>query len=174
MLCAHFKTDTVVVVGSQAILASWPDAPPLLRRSGEIDAYPLNFKQWEALHVGAEASEEVNALFGHGSDFHRAHGFYIDGVDDTTASLPADWLQQAVRRPVVDGEKTLFAVTPDLHDLVVAKLCRLDEKDRAFVEELQSHRRLDADMLLQRLSKVPVEHAIAERAAAFIRGLRSS
>lgn len=131
----------------------------------------MNFKQWEALNVGMEASEEVNALFGHGSDFHRTHGFYIDGVDDTTASLPGDWQARAVRRPVVDGERTLFAVTPELHDLVVAKLCRLDDKDRAFVEELHAYRRLDSAVLLQRLAAVHVDAAVAARADAFIRAL---
>lgn len=39
-----FKTDKVFIVGSQSILLSWPDAPVVLRTSGEIDAYPENAK----------------------------------------------------------------------------------------------------------------------------------
>jgi hypothetical protein len=74
-----------VVVGSQAILASWPDPPTLLTGSIEIDAYPANAKEWEAQH-GVEASEEINANFGYLSPFHETHGFYIDGVDETTAT----------------------------------------------------------------------------------------
>jgi hypothetical protein len=46
-LCRHFGADAVIVVGSQAILATWPDAPIVLRSSGEIDAYPANAKDWE-------------------------------------------------------------------------------------------------------------------------------
>jgi hypothetical protein len=38
-----------------------------------------------------EASEDIAALFGEGSAFHRKHGFYIDGVDENTARLPRDW-----------------------------------------------------------------------------------
>jgi hypothetical protein len=34
-------------LGSQSILLSWPDAPVILRTSGEIDAYPENAKIWE-------------------------------------------------------------------------------------------------------------------------------
>ena len=86
-LCFHFETDAIVIVGSQAILAIWPDAPALLRRSGEIDAYPANAREWQIKNQGMEASEEVFALFGEASPFHLAHGFYIDGVDETTRGM---------------------------------------------------------------------------------------
>jgi hypothetical protein len=39
-----FKTDKVFIIGSQSVLLSWPDAPIVLRTSGEIDAYPENAK----------------------------------------------------------------------------------------------------------------------------------
>jgi hypothetical protein len=42
-----FKTDKVFIVGSQSILLSWPEAPMILRTSGEIGAYPGNAKIWE-------------------------------------------------------------------------------------------------------------------------------
>jgi hypothetical protein len=90
-LAVHFETDTVVIVGSQSVLLDWPDAPILMRTSGEIDAYPGNNRDWEAKNPGEIASEEINALFGYGSNFHTTHGFYIDGVDENSARLPADW-----------------------------------------------------------------------------------
>jgi hypothetical protein len=37
-LAREFKTDTVFIIGSQAILMSWPDAPGVMRASPEIDA----------------------------------------------------------------------------------------------------------------------------------------
>ena len=46
-LAYEFKTDTVFIVGSQAILASMPDAPEAARESPEIDAFPQNAKIWE-------------------------------------------------------------------------------------------------------------------------------
>jgi hypothetical protein len=46
-LAYEFKTDTVFIVGSQAILASMPDAPEAARESPEIDAFPKNAKIWE-------------------------------------------------------------------------------------------------------------------------------
>lgn len=89
-LAVHFDTDVVVIVGSQSVLLEWPDAPVLMRTSGEIDAYPGNIREWEAKNPGDLASEEINVLFGWGSQFHETFGFYIDGVDETTAKLPPD------------------------------------------------------------------------------------
>ena len=64
----HTHSDKVFTIGSQSILLSWPDAPIILRTSGEIDAYPENAKLWEVTHkkldpdCPPEASEEINAL----------------------------------------------------------------------------------------------------------------
>lgn len=69
-----FKADKVFIIGSQSILLSWPDAPALLRTSGEIDAYPENARIWEIEQNKrdpddcSKASEEINALFGEGSN----------------------------------------------------------------------------------------------------------
>ncbi|MGB7658956.1 MAG: hypothetical protein WBL96_11575, partial [Pseudolabrys sp.] len=68
-----------------------------MRVSPEIDAYPANARLWELEekvrhpNESPEASEHINALFGSGSLFHQTHGFYIDGVDENTAKLPAGW-----------------------------------------------------------------------------------
>jgi len=93
-IATEFKTDSVFIIGSQAILLGWPEAPLAMKVSPEIDAFPGNAKIWEtqekAKHPGEnpEASEHINALFGEGSRFHETHGFYIDGVDENTAMLP--------------------------------------------------------------------------------------
>ena len=96
-IATEFKSDTVFIIGSQAILAGWPDAPSIMTTSPEIDAFPANAKSWETQEKAnhpdeaPEASEHINALFGEGSRFHETHGFYIDGVDENTALLPSDW-----------------------------------------------------------------------------------
>src|SRR3974390_686858 len=43
----EFDTDTVVIIGSQAILLGWPDPPPMLTHSPEIDAFPGSTTIWE-------------------------------------------------------------------------------------------------------------------------------
>lgn len=149
-LSRHFDTNTVVVIGSQAVLAHIRDPRPALVRSLEIDAYPGNAASWEAIH-GDEASEEINASFGYASAFHTAHGFYIDGVDGATATLPRDWRdRQKVLEDEVDG-RTIYIVTPALEDLVVSKLARLSDKDREWIAALKETHILDWDAVAQRV-----------------------
>jgi hypothetical protein len=172
-----FETDKVFIIGSQSILLSWPDAPVILRTSGEIDAYPENARVWEITHkeldsdCPPEASEEINAFFGEGSDFHRNHGFYIDGVDENTARLPADWNTRAIYKPVdVDGRPVL-AVAPCPEDVIVSKLARLSDKDREFVEAYHAARPLDPELIVERIKATTLEPELQERAIGFVNRL---
>jgi hypothetical protein len=146
-----------------------------MRKSAEIDAYPGNARSWEIeerkKYPGAEASEHINGVFGIGSQFHRTHGFYIDGVDEHTASLPPDWQERALFRKVEVAGKTVFAVAPCLEDLIVSKLARLDSKDKEFVETCHAERPLDLRVVEERIRASGFEPAAAERAVTYIRTL---
>jgi uncharacterized nucleotidyltransferase DUF6036 len=169
-----FKTDKVFIIGSQSILLSWPDAPVLLRTSGEIDAYPENAKIWEVTQkeldpeCPPEASEEINALFGEGSAFHREHGFYIDGVDENTARLPPDWTTRAIYREIEVDDRHVLAVAPCPEDVIVSKLARLSEKDREFVEAYHAARPLNQQLIVERIKATKLEPALQEQAIAFV------
>jgi hypothetical protein len=176
-LAREFKTDTVFIIGSQAIMMSWPEAPPDMRTSPEIDAYPGNARVWEIEQAGKsdeappEASEHIHGLFGEGSAFHVAHGFYIDGVDEGTARLPSGWNTRAiVKRLEVDGRE-VKAVAPSPEDIIVSKLARLDDKDKDFVTAYHRARPLDLQLIESRINDAALDPAIAERAIAFIRSL---
>jgi len=177
-LAREFNTDKVFIIGSQGILLAWPDAPQNMRLSLEIDAYPENARIWEIAekekdpNSQAEASEHIDALFGSGSQFHRSHGFYIDGVDENTAKLPNGWLVRALVRGIeVDG-RTVLAVAPCPEDLIVSKLARLDPKDRAFLEAYHAERPLDLAVIESRIQDSQIEPAVAERAIAYVRNLK--
>ena len=169
-----FKTDKVFIIGSQSILLSWPDAPIILRTSGEIDAYPENAKIWEVTQkeldpeFPPEASEEINVLFGEGSDFHRLRGFYIDGVDENTARLPPDWTKRAIYRKVEVDNRQVLAVAPCPEDVIVSKLARLSEKDREFIEAYNAARPLDQDLIVERVKATKLDPAFQEQAIAFV------
>ena len=134
-IATEFASDEVFIIGSQSLLLAWPDAPAVMRTSPEIDAYPGNARLWaireKAKHPNEtpEASEHIDALFGSGSWFHRTHGFYIDGVDENTATLPAGRRMRAIIRRVGVGGRTVTAVAPCPEDPIVSKLGRLAEKD---------------------------------------------
>lgn len=170
-IARHFETDTVVIIGSQAVLIDWPDAPPRLLMTPEIDMYPGNIRAWEIANDGMEASEEINALFGEGSMFDETHGFYIDGVDDRSAKLPPDWEAHASTEIVdVDGE-SVKAITPSPEDTAVAKMHRLAEKDREYISLRHREKPYDLDLLRHRLELSTPDHVTQRAAMTFIDSL---
>ena len=77
---AFHADDELVVIGSQAILASHPDPPDTLVRSMELDVFPLNHP---------ERSDAIDGAMGDGSPFHAAYDFYAHGVGRETLVAPA-------------------------------------------------------------------------------------
>lgn len=176
-IATEFRTDKIFIIGSQSILLAWPDAPPVMRTSPEIDVFPENAKIWEIQEKEKhpdefpEASEHIDALFGSGSQFHRTHGFYIDGVDENTAKLPAGWRTRAVVRRIDVAGRVVTAVAPCPEDLIVSKLARLDDKDKSFIEAYHSERPLDLSVIEVRIRLSDFESSIADRARAYIQNL---
>src|SRR4051795_1733259 len=84
------------------------------------------------------ASEHIDGLFGSETQFHRTHGFYIDGVDETTAKLPKGWQGRAIRIQTEVAGRAVTGVAPAPEDLVVSKVARLDDRDKQFVEAIHS------------------------------------
>ena len=80
--------DEFVVIGSQAILGSYPDAPESMLRSMEADIYPAR---------SPAHADEIDGALGDGSNFHRSFGYYAHGVGPETAKAPAGWQQRLVR-----------------------------------------------------------------------------
>ena len=176
-IAREFRTDTVFIIGSQGLLLGWPDAPVATRMTPEIDAFPANARIWEIEEKKKhpdeqpEASEHIDALFGSGSQFHQTHGFYIDGVDENTATLPAGWQDRAIVREVDVGGRVVTAIAPCPEDLIVSKLARLDDKDKEFIESYHQARPLDRNLIEERIQASRLELTVADRAVAYIRSL---
>ncbi len=139
---ANADTREIVIVGSQAILGSFPDAPEELLVSIEADVFPKDRPQDSILIDGA---------IGERSLFHETFGYYAHGVDETTATLPSGWRERLVG---VESENTRGAIgwCLEVHDLAVSKLVAGREKDVAFVAGLLRHRLADAAVIRQRLA----------------------
>ena len=121
---ATIVDDDLVVVGSQAILACFPDAPVDLRASDELDLYPRS---------DPERATDLDRLIGAGSLFEETFGYRAHGVAPETSTLPAGWEQRVIRVTVdrVDGGMAV-AYSPEPHDLVIAKLVAGRQKDYDF------------------------------------------
>ena len=102
----------LVVVGSQAVLAQFPDAPEALLSSMEADIYPRH---------RPDLSIQIDGAIGERSLFHETFGYYAHGVDDTTAILPPGWQQRLVP---IHNENTGGATgwCLEVHDLAASKL----------------------------------------------------
>ncbi len=167
----HFQTDRVIVVGSQAILLTWPDAPIGLKITSEIDLYPENNREWEARNPGFEASEEISALFGEMSAFHQRFGFYLDGVDENTAQMPPDWMNRAATAEIDVYGRTVVIVCPAIQDVVVSKLHRLAEKDLDFIRECVAAGRMEVASVLAGLRATKPDPTILSRAQSLLEGM---
>lgn len=98
----------IVVIGSQAILGQFPDAPAELLVSAEADLYPRHLP---------ERTDLISGAIGELSPFHETFGYYADGVGPETATLPTGWEQRLV--PIRVGD--LSGLCLEVHDLVLSK-----------------------------------------------------
>lgn len=139
-----------VVLGSQAVLVQYSAPPGDMLLSVEADLYPLH---------KPDMADLIDGSIGRESPFHSTFGYYADGVDDTTAKLPAGWTERAVRycSPNTGGAT---AIAPELHDLAVSKLVAGREKDLAWVEAAVRAGLADPAVLAQRVAETPIEDAV--------------
>jgi len=147
------QDDEIVVIGSQAILGQYPDAPASLRVSVEADVYPRNHP---------ERAELIDGTIGELSPFHRAYGYYAQGVGRETAILPDGWEDRlvAVQSANTRGARGLCL---EVHDLLVAKAVAGRDKDRAFVDEVVRHGLVARDTALTRLAGTAIDDATRTR-----------
>lgn len=85
-----------VIVGSAAILATHPGAPDYIRRSADIDLFPIR-----PLDEGE--FESGDSIVGQSSPFEDEHDFYVERLGDwTMLTQPPGWLDRCVKI-TVDG-----------------------------------------------------------------------
>ncbi len=135
-----------IVIGSQAILGQYPNAPESLLASIEADVYPRH---------APGRSELVDGAIGELSAFHQTFGYYAHGVDETTATLPAGWVERLVP---IENENTSGAVgwCLEAHDLAISKLVAGRERDDQFLRVLLREGMVEPAVLAGRLDTVPL------------------
>jgi hypothetical protein len=135
-----------VIVGSQALLGQFPEAPDELLVSMEADVFSLR---------DPADSDLIDGSIGEGSPFHRTFGYYAHGVSVETAVLPEGWLQRLI--PIHNqntGGGTGLCL--EIHDLAVSKLVAGREKDLDFFYGLLRHRLVSTETIRARLKATPI------------------
>ena len=111
-----------VIVGSQAVLGQFPQAPEDLLVSIEADIFSLR---------DPADSDLIDGSIGEGSPFHETFGYYAHGVGADTAVLPAGWKDRLIPvRNQNTGGGTGLCV--EVHDLAVSKVVAGRAKDLTF------------------------------------------
>lgn len=156
---------TVLVIGSQSILGSYTEVqlPDRATFSEEVDIAPLSDD------ADGTVATILDVNLGEWSEFHTENGFYVQGVNTTTAVLPTGWEKRVV---IVDAGEGAHGMCLDPHDLCAAKLVRGDPKDIEFVGALVDVGIIDAVALVRLCRKLPVRDAskpiVVARATAFL------
>jgi hypothetical protein len=119
----------IVIIGSQSILGQFPNASASLLVSAAADVFPLHDPQ---------LSDLIDGSIGEGSPFHEMFGYYAQGVDDKTATLPSGWRDRLIR---INNPNTVgvTGLCLEVHDLAISKYVAGREKDREFTKELARH-----------------------------------
>jgi hypothetical protein len=151
--------DELIIVGSQAVLGQFPDAPAELLVSVEADVYPKNQPdRWDL----------IDGSLGELSPFHATFGYYAQGVQPGTAILPAGWEDRLV---VIQGPGTRGArgLCLEIHDLVLSKYVAARDKDQRFCRVAVEKGMVDPGVLRERLADLPVDDARRARVEALLR-----
>lgn len=116
----------IVVIGSQSLLATCPEAPAELLVSMEVDCYPRD---------NPARADLIDGSIGELSPFHVTFGYYAHGIGPETATLPARWEERVVRFENANTGGTVgLCLSPA--DLAVSKLLAGREKDIQFVSSM--------------------------------------
>ncbi len=145
----------IVVIGSQAILGRYPNAPAELCVSADADVYPRHHP---------ERADLIDGSIGELSPFHETYGYYAQGVGERTAVLPEGWEERLVQVPTPAG--TGLCLEP--HDLVISKYVAGREKDRAYVRAATRLGLVDRATLLERVERTPVDAEHRQRLREWI------
>lgn len=137
--------DELIVIGSQAVLASVPAAPAELLTSREVDLYPAKEPEKAIL---------IDGSIGEGSLFDEAFKCYAHGVGPETAVLPEGWRDRLVP---IQTEYTRNVTALCLHpvDIAGSKLVAGRDKDIDYVKALLKYEIVEWQAVAGAVAELP-------------------
>jgi len=154
------KEQHIVIVGSQAILGQFPDAPESMLVSQEADVFPRDHP---------DRADQIDGALGDGSPFHATFGYYAHGVGPETAKAPAGWEARLIPvRNQNTGGATGWCL--EAHDLVLAKCVAGRDRDWEFAGDALDHDLVAPARLLDLVKGLPVSKAHADQIGRWLQG----
>ncbi len=117
--------------------------------------------------IDASKADAVDGAIGELSQFHQTYGYYAQGVEISTAVLPAGWEECAEILDRSDSRPG-YARCLEPHDLVVSKLVAGREKDITFATALIEHGFVDIATLHERAELMDQPNAVVRRVRKLI------
>jgi hypothetical protein len=114
------ETD-YVVLGSLCVLGLASDVPPRMAASLDVDA----FSKADPARIF-----ELAAALGQGSPFEAEHGYYLDPIAPSVATLPDGWQARLIR---IELAPRLAAWFLEPNDAAVSKYARMEPRDREWI-----------------------------------------
>lgn len=151
----------VVVIGSQAILASFPDweLPDEATRSVEADiAVDVTLARVDPALGESELADLIDGAIGEGSLFQQTHGYYAQGVETITAVLADGWRDRLVPLVCEDAEPKVVGWCLEPHDLWISKAAASREKDLAFCRAIALAGLVDCETCQERVEGMAEPH----------------
>lgn len=151
----------VIVIGSQAILASFPDweLPDEATRSVEADiAVDVALARMDVTLDESELADQIDGAIGEGSLFQQTHGYYAQGVETVTAVLPTGWRDRLIPLVCEDAEPKVVGWCLEPNDLWISKAAASREKDLAFCRALAVAGLVDRETCGRRAEEMAEPH----------------
>lgn len=120
------EVHQLVIIGSQAILGPYPEAPSELLSSMEADVFPLH---------NTELADLIDGSIGEDSFFHETFGYYAHGVSPDAAVLPRNWISRLIRIQN-DNTNDVEGLCLSPVDIAISKLLAGRKKDLSFVKKM--------------------------------------
>jgi hypothetical protein len=159
--CDPLGEDEVIVGGSQAALAQFPnDLPKSVVMSREADIAAIDDPIDQKAMI-------INGNIGEDTLFHTTYGFFAEGVSRELFVLPPTWRERAI---AVDGHamRKTTGLCPEIHDLAVAKLAAGRQKDVDWIKSLLTSGHLRAEQFLERALETELSQTRREIAVGLV------
>lgn len=137
--------QTILVLGSQSILGSFPTPPEALTVSREADVCPMR---------SPEKADLISGAIGEISQFDSTFGYYAHGLPPEACPLPKGWDSRLIR---FQNENTKGITALCLHplDLACSKLVAAREKDIEFVGAMLANGMIERSALESQVALLP-------------------
>lgn len=146
--------DEIIVVGSQAVLATVPEfmLPPEATMSVEADFIPVD-------DPDERLADMIDGAIGEASSFHESFGVYAQGVGYETITAPDGWQDRLVEYANANtgGVRGLCL---EIHDLWVSKIAAGRAKDLEFCRALVKAELVDATVLRKRVATTDIDEPL--------------